>query len=360
MYTANVANTFSNPFDYSGVTPDYVSSAARRLNLEFPVDARETVQPASGDVVLAVVEEVNPAYPYLEIADGTTVSLSAGHLIIGSIGSRKALHGFSGKIPQELTIGQPLSLLNKGGVIGDCTAFHRDLEWPTQLRYLGTIHQGDQPLNIKSASLPFVEGPLPDVPLVVVLGTCMNSGKTTVCKTIVQNFASRGVTVHGGKVAGVACQQDLVALQKAGAQKVTSFHDFGFPSSADTESLVPVARSMVHYLADPKPDFIILEMGDGILGGYHVSSLFSDHEFLSKQVCTVVCANDFMGTWGALEWMGKNGFPAKEHPIMISGPVTDSGEGIRFIESTWGVSAANPFDCPGKLCSFVHKSLGKC
>ena len=153
-------------------------------------------------------------------------------------------------------------------------------------------------LNLIDHALPLVEGPLPEVPLVLVLGTCMNSGKTTVCKTIVSNFAGRGAVVHGGKVAGVACQQDLIALKRAGAQKVHSFHDFGYPSSADVESFVPVSRSIFHHLSSPKPDFTILEMGDGILGGYHVSSVFSDQEFLSRQICTVICANDLVGAWG--------------------------------------------------------------
>ena len=125
-------------------------------------------------------------------------------------------------------------------------------------------------------------------------------------------------------------------------------------------SVVPVSRSIFHHLADPRPDFTILEMGDGILGGYHVSSVFADQEFLSRQICTVICANDLMGVWGALEWMKQHDFPFKQDSVLVSGPVTDSGEGIRYIERSWGVAAANPFDSPGKLSSFVQKRLSLC
>lgn len=360
MYLENVYSPYSQLNSVKGIIPDLISSVARRVDLTFPLDVRETSQPQPGDLVLAYIEEVNPAYPNLELVDGTEFPLSPGNLIVGSLGSRKALHGFSGKIPESLKIGQSLSLLNKGGVIGDCTAFNRKLEWPTKLSYLGTLFQDSNPVNLKDSSLEFVEGPLPEVPLVLVLGTCMNSGKTTVCKTVVKNFTSRGYKIHGGKVAGVACQQDLIALKKSGASRVKSFHDFGLASSADVPSLVPVARSIFHHLSDPTPDFIVLEMGDGILGGYHVSSIFTDAELLSRQVCTVICANDYMGVWGSLEWLENNGFAVGTHPLMISGPVTDSAEGVRFIEERWPVSAANPLDCPGKLCNFVQESLRKC
>ncbi len=349
------------PVDYNpGLVPDLVSSVAARLELERPLRTAEVPNPKPGDVVVARVEEVNPVYPTLELGDGSEVHLRPGMVIVGALGTRRALHGFSGVVPNPLFVGQSIQLLNKGGVIGDCTAFHRDLEWPTLLTYLGTVVEGERAVNLKDAALPLAEGPLPAVPLVMVLGTCMNAGKTTVCRTIIDSFARRGFRVHAGKVAGVACRRDVNVMQKAGAAKVISFQDFGYSSSADVPSLVPVARSIVHYLADPKPDFVVLEMGDGIIGGYNVASLFSDAELFSRQVCMIVCANDLMGTWGALEWMRMAGYPASEHSVLVSGKVTDSCEGVKFIENNWHVAAANPFDSAGKLASFVLKSLRPC
>lgn len=340
--------------------PDYVSSCAARLHLRPPLQTAEIANPRAGDVVLARVEEVNPVYPALELPDGTDIVLEPGMTLVGALGTRKALHGFSGRIPHPLFVGQTIQLLNKGGVIGECTAFHRNLEWPTLLTYLGTVIEEERPVNLMDAALPFVEDPLPKVPLVFVLGTCMNSGKTTVCRTIIEAFSKRGFNIHSGKVAGVACRRDLNVMESAGSGKVLSFHDFGLPSSADVPSLVPVARSIVHHLARPKPDFVVLEMGDGILGGYHVSSLFADQELLDRQVCMIICANDLMGSWGSLEWLRQNGIDTAQQPILISGPVTDSGEGVKFIENNWGVTAANPFDSSGKLCSFLLKSLRPC
>jgi len=363
MHIQSVSNQYSMPSTSSsvgGIVPDQVSSCAGTLDLAFPLTTAEIPNPGPGDVVLARVEEVNPAYPAMELPDGTDIILEPGMTIVGALGTRKALHGFSGRIPHPLFIGQHVQLLNKGGVIGECTAFHRNLEWPTLLTYLGTVVEGDRPVNLRDSALPFVNQELPKVPLVFVLGTCMNSGKTTVCKTIIDGFSKRGYQINSGKVAGVACRRDLNVMKQSGSERVLSFHDFGLPSSADVPSLVPVARSIVHHLADPEPDFIVLEMGDGILGGYNVSSLFEDKELLSRRAATVICANDLMGTWGALEWLRQHDVDTAHDPILVSGPVTDSCEGVKYIEDNWGVQAANPFDSSGKLCSFVLKSLRPC
>jgi len=302
----------------SGLLADYISSSAGTVDLSLPIKTCQNPQPLPGDLVVVCIREVNPAYPMLELPDGTELSLTRGNIIVGALGSRKALHGFSGRVPSELQV------------------------------------------NLGDSALPLVEGPLPKTPLVLVLGTCMNSGKTTVCTRVIEAFVARGLRVNSGKVAGVACRQDLLAMSRSGAERVLSFHDFGLASSSDVDSLVPVTRSLVHHLASPDTDFIVLEMGDGILGGYHVSTLFADAELFDRQVCRIVCANDLMGVWGSLQWMEQNVQEGCTGPILISGPVTDSGEGVDYIERNWSVPAANPFDSPGKLCSFVQKSLQSC
>ncbi len=329
-----------------------------KAGVDLPFYALATPIPRNGDVVLARVREVNPAYPILEEGNGKGVVLQGGELIAGVLGARKALRGFSGRLPARLQKGMPLHLLNKGGVIGECTAFNRELGWPTQLEYIGNVYREGHSLNLDENALPFIEGPLPEIPVIMVMGTCMNAGKTSVCKQIVKLFAEKGFTVNAGKVAGVACLQDTIAMQECGAKKVASFLDFGLSSTTEIPTLSPVARSLIHHLADPEPDFIVLEMGDGILGGYNVASLFDDNDFMSRSLCTILCANDLMGVWGSLQWMAQHGkVQQAQRPHLISGPVTDSSEGIEYIEENWRIPAANAFDSSGKICTIVLESL---
>ena len=337
--------------------PDLVASAASKVALPDPLRIESVGEPEHGDIVLARVREVNPAYPNLETASSSEICLSEGNIILGTLGIRRALYGFSGKLPSGLNPGDPLHLLNKGGVIGQCTAFHRALGWPSRLEYLGTVVRDGRALNLRDGGLALKTGPLPETPLILVMGTCMNSGKTAVCKEILRLFSGRGFSVNAGKVAGVACFQDLKGMKEAGAQEVLSFHDFSLASTAQVSDLAPVARSLVHHLAKSEPDFIVLEMGDGILGGYQVASLFEDREFLERGLCIVLCANDFMGVWGSLQWMTQQGYDPRQHPVLVAGPVTDSAEGIRYIEENLAVPAANVFDSGGKLCTFIRELL---
>ena len=339
----------------AGMAGNLTSSCAGLPVLREGFQLADGVIPVSGNLVMGLVKEVNPIYPGLELEDGTEVVLEKGNVVIGVLGSRRALHGFSGRVPDSLEIGQPLHLLNKGGVIGECTAFNRSLEWPTSLEFLGTVTRSGEALNLNQFARPMHTGALPEVPMVMILGTCMNAGKTTVARQIIEVFTGRGLTINAGKVAGVACKRDLLSMSKSGAGTVMSFHEFGIPSSSDTESLLPVARSLHHGLSQGEPDFIVMEMGDGILGGYQVSTLFKDSEYISRAMCTIVCANDLMGTWGALQWLQSAGLTPQSSPILVSGPVTDSGEGVDYIEQNWSVAAANALDSKGKLCQFIDK-----
>lgn len=334
-----------------------VSSAACRLEFPPRLELRTSSGPQAGEVVAVRVADVNAGYPNIELTTGEEVHLNPGDIIIGALGIRKALRGFSGKVPDRIEKGQSLYLLNKGGIIGECTAFNRDLGWPSRVEYLGSVTRDGAIVNLTDGALTVVEGSLPPVPLVMVFGTCMNAGKTTVCKQILERFTEKNYSVNAGKVAGVACLQDPLKMKRNGAREVLSFHDFGLPSSAHVSDLAPVARSIIHYLAESKPDFIVLEMGDGILGGYQVSSLFQDVELINSQVCSILCANDLMGVWGSLEWIEKRRGKADSHPMLISGPVTDSAEGINYIEQNWNIPAANAFDSPGKICNFILKNL---
>ena len=341
--------------DAGGVAPDLIASVTFRMPLTGLLKVTQEEKGRQGDVVLVRIKSVNQEYSQLETRDGEDMTLHEGALILGALGTRKALQGFSGGPPSDLKPGMELYLLNKGGVIGECTAFHRDLGWPTQVEYLGTVSYNGQPANLEDFALPLVDEPISPVPVVLVLGTCMNAGKTTVCKELVKLFAKKGFSVNAGKIAGVGCLSDPIVMKESGAQHTLSFQDFGIPSTAHVESVAPIARSIVHYLSESKPDFIILEMGDGVLGGYQGASLFDDSEFMSSCVSMIMCANDLMGAWGGLQWLAQKDL--RKYPILISGSVTDSAEGIRYVEDNWDLPAGNAYDGAGKVCTFVLESL---
>ncbi len=342
-------------FEAEDLKPDLISSSVGRVPLTTPLELTSEAPPRHGNLVLVRVGKVSKKYSSVETTGGKETQLEAGKSLVGVLGTRRALMGFSGDVPDKLGPHEPLYVLNQGGVIGNCTGFHRELEWPTEVEYLGTLQNNGRTLNLGEFALPLIDERLPETPLVLVAGTCMDAGKTSVCKQLLTLFAEKNFAVNAGKVAGVACLRDLLTMKEHGANEALSFHDFGLASTAQLDSLVPVARSMVHHLSRSKPDFVLLELGDGVLGGYRVSTLLEDPHLMSRCVAMILCANDLMGAWGLLQWFSQQGLQMPR--VLISGRVTDSTEGVRYIEENWDLPAANAFDGSAKICTHVLESL---
>src|SRR5678816_1397292 len=87
-----------------------------------------------------------------------------------------------------------------------------------------------------------------------------------------------GLRVAAAKLSGVACLRDTLNMADHGALVTASFLDCGLPSTVGAGDLAPVAKAIIARLNEDSPDLIVLELGDGILGGYSVESLFDDAE----------------------------------------------------------------------------------
>src|SRR4029453_12233940 len=92
-----------------------------------------------------------------------------------------------------------------------------------------------------------------------------------------------------------------------GAIATASFLDCGLPSTVGAGDLAPVAKAVVAKLNESSPDLIVLELGDGILGGYSVESIFDDAELRSATAALVFCASDYVGAWGGIELLRRRG-----------------------------------------------------
>src|SRR5206468_1690381 len=101
--------------------------------------------------------------------------------------------------------------------------------------------------------------------------------------------------------------------------------------------LAPVAKAIIAQLNQSAPDLIVIELGDGILGGYSVESVFEDAEFRAATAALVFCATDYVGAWGGIELFRRRGIKVD----LIAGSVTDSKMGEEYVEHEFNVPAAN-------------------
>ena len=304
----------------------------------------------SGDIVVVEALEEKRVYDQLELITGRLAHISKDDVIAGTLGSRRALKGFVGNCPEEVHAGDTLNVLNMGGVIGIATSANQDYGHPLRAKVLGLAVRNGKVLNIAEGAIPPSDRLTCTLPLIVVAGTCMASGKTrAACEIIAWLNQKRDLKIGAVKLSGVAALRDTLNMEDHGAVDSMSFLDAGQPSTAGFKDLAPMAKGLLNALGEQKLDAIVVEMGDGIIGGYGVESFYRDPALRAAISVHVMCANDLVGAWGARELSRKFG---REIDVM-SGPATDNLVGERYVEDELGIPAANARTAGERLADLV-------
>src|SRR5205085_4200301 len=245
-------------------------------------------------------------------------------------------------------------LLNMGGVIGCCTGHHSSLSDAIKVEVIGLACDDlGRVLNIADRALLPRERLGASAPLVIVAGTCMNSGKTYAVTELIKQATRAGLRVAAAKLSGVACLRDTLNMADHGAVATASFLDCGLPSTVGALDLAPVAKAVIARLNESAPDMIVIELGDGILGGYSVDSVFDDEELRAATAAIVFCASDYVGAWGGIELFRRKGISVD----LIAGSVTDSKMGEEYIEREFSVPAGNARRDGTRLFKIVQEKL---
>ena len=321
------------------IDADKVGSATSPLNLgrTNPI-VLSSESPRAGDVVVVRALTDSATYNMLELPTGRLAKINPGDVLIGVLGRRRALKGFVGDVPGRVRAGDHLHLLNMGGVIGKCTGHHSSLSDAIQVEVIGfACDEAGRLMNIADAALAPRTTLGDTAPLVIIAGTCMNSGKTYAATELIKQATRAGMRVAAAKLSGIACLRDTLNMADHGAIAIASFLDCGLPSTVGATNLSSVAKTIIARLNESSPDLIVIELGDGLLGGYSVESVFDDLELREATAGLVFCASDYVGAWGGIELLRRRGIEID----VIAGSVTDSQMGEDFIEKEFGVPAAN-------------------
>ena len=318
---------------------DKIGSATSPLNLTKTVSVTdEHNAPRPGDVVVVKALSESVTYGNLELPNGRLAKINRGDVLLGVLGRRRALKGFVGDVPDSVKVGDKLNLLNMGGVIGVCKGHHSSLSDAIEVEVLGIgANENGEVLNISDNALQPTDFLEKSAPVVIVAGTCMNSGKTVAATEIVKQAHHAGLKVAGAKMSGVACLRDTLNMQDSGASWTASFLDCGLPSTVDYGDLSPVAKAILNHLNSFEPDLIVVELGDGIVGGYAVDSVLKDAEIKSAIASFVFCAGDYVGVVGGMAVLKDLGITID----VVAGSVTDSQMGEDFVEQTYKLKAGN-------------------
>lgn len=272
-------------------------------------------------------------------------TVNQGDVVVGALGHRKALRGYSGHLPTKLEIGDIIQLLNIGGVLGLCDSANPDVGPPFNCEVLGTVlhfpYLGERIGVPARAGAKQLDGNAVlitnGVPVVALAGTCMDSGKTAAACAIVGRLRHLGLRISACKATGVSLRRDILAMEDAGAAESMIFSDLGIV--ATTEKNGPaLTRSMISTLAENRPDVIVLELGDGLLGAYGVEAILSDESIRAALTAVVLCANDPVSAWGGAKLLREQ---FKLEPVVVTGPATDNAVGIDQIAERLSLPGIN-------------------
>jgi len=344
------------------VLVDKVASVTQACGLSRELRVSADIPPEEGVVVVVEIVDNKSTYNTLELTSGRMAKVGKGDIVAGALGHRKALFGYSGHVPESVKPGDIIQMLNIGGVLGICDSANPEKGKPFDCRVIGVVlhfpYLGERigvPARVGQRALEF-NAPLDTrgVPVVAIAGTCMEAGKTAAACAIVGRMRHRGLLIDVFKAIGVSLRRDILAMEDAGARRALIFTDLGIVTTTRANGPA-LTRTMLTELAASKPDVIVFELGDGILGTYGVDAILECADIRTVLTGVLLSANDPVAAWGGVKLLRER-FGIE--PCAVTGPCTDNQVGIEIISSQMHVPAFNAISNGAALADCVIDAVG--
>ncbi|MGE9807944.1 DUF1611 domain-containing protein [Janibacter sp. G1551] len=332
-------------------TTRFVSSAIAASADGYRIEFGADVVPRAGDVVLARVVEIGK-HTRLESPVSRRQLLFPGTEILVAYGDRYAPDQFLAHVPDSLA---PCHLVAGGGVAGLVTEQHVSIDAATAIEPIGLLADAHGRVTLdrfapmgsathhlatsaSTATTSTATASLP--PVVAVLGSSMNSGKSTVLASLVNGFSNAGLRVAAGKATGTGAGNDPNQFRDAGASPVLDFTDFGHATTfrVGHERIVEILRAMVLELAAGAPDVVVIEIADGVYQE-DTRRLLEDPVFAEHVDQVLFAAQDALGAVAGLQVLDA----AKVATVAVSGVLTSSPLATREAAGVLGVPVIDTY-----------------
>ncbi|MEP7191375.1 MAG: DUF1611 domain-containing protein [Actinomycetota bacterium] len=309
----------------SAYTTRFVSRLIDADSCGYGLLTGEHVVPQAGDVVLARVHKLGQHGAIMR-PDGRRAILFEGDEILVAYGDRYAPDQFEAEVPDNLGL---TNLVAAGGLAGTVISAHSKMAAPTQIEPLGLLTDAHGVVTLRRCA-PFATVAPQDAqglgrvgkPLVIaVLGTSMNSGKTTTVAAIVRGLSKAGMVVAAGKATGTGAPGDPGLFRDSGASRVLDFTDFGYGSTyrLGNQQVRALLVSLIDELAAAGPDVVVVEIADGLFQA-ETAGLVADPVFKAHVDKVVFAAGEALGATAGQMLLAGMGLP----PVAISGMLTAS------------------------------------
>ena len=288
-------------------TTRFVATEFSKHPEDFHLVAGAEIAPQPGDVVIARVAEIGK-HTRLESPVSRRQLMFVGQEIMVAYGNRYAPDQFLAHVPDSL---EPCHLVAGGGLAGYVTEMHASIDAATAIEPIGLLASEDgvvnlrdfAPLQVGTPSLAVVDAVgTQRPPVIAVLGTSMNSGKSTTLGCLVNGLANAGLNVAAGKATGTGAGNDPNLFIDAGAFPVCDFTDFGYPTTFKLayEEVRDLLAAMIDEQAASGADVVVIEIADGLYQG-ETSRLLRDPLFAAYVDTVVFSAQDALGARAGLD-----------------------------------------------------------
>lgn len=310
---------------------------------------------SSGDIVLARVDECGQ-HQKIELPSGRRAAMHPGDEILIACGDRYAPDQFHASAPSRIG---PANLVAAGGIAGLQLSRHSRIKDATKISILGRlIDQDGSPVNLWSFKIANVPS-APQLPVIVVVGTSMNAGKTATCAAVIKGLKRQGLQAGYVKATGTGSGGDLWVLKDSGASPALDFTDAGFASTyrQPIDKLVGQTLHLLDAAANEGSQFTVLEIADGLLQEEAAALLFRE-ELKARSAGIVLAAQDSMGAVAGLHWLSETG-----HSVLgVTGALTQAPLAMQEFASATGIQPLRIDEISngaivGQLCTHLKQHI---
>ena len=300
-------------------------------DLPFTVEPLPRESWAAGDYVVGEVNTRPNPMMRVEMRSGRTIEVMEGHQVVGAFARR---HATLEAVGDWRDIGDDLQMdnLGGGGVFGKLTSLSPFLPTLISMTYRGHVLVHGEKVNMQDyvPNLPLRPYTLPTI---MVIGTSMSAGKTTVARIIIRQLKDMGLKVAGAKLTGSGRYRDILSMRDAGADYIFDFVDVGLPTTVcDNEEYREALKKLLSLLSVINVDVAVIEVGASPLEPYNGQTAVAE---ISPNVrWTVLCATDPYSVVGLISSYGSS-------PDLVAGVTTNTEAGVELVEKLCGIRALN-------------------
>ncbi len=330
----------------------------RHLDLTTARQLRTDAVPSTGDVVLARVAAIGQ-HTKIEQTDGRRATLFPGDEVVVVYGDRYAPDQFHASVPTDLG---PCSLVAAGGIAAQVEAAHGRMQEATTLEPVGLLADAaGRQLNLRDVAaqeIPRASGPRPVT--IAVVGTSMNSGKTTSAAYLVRGLRLAGLRVGAAKVTGTGAGGDIWLLSDAGAFPVYDFTLAGLPSTyrVGPAEVLRVFVDLTSRLALDGCDAVVIEVADGVFQ-QETAALLEDPVFHEGVDAMLFAAVDALGAVAGTAWLRERGLaPLALTGVLSASPLATLEAVSATHDQVWGLQHLGDPDAAARLYADLRKPGG--